>query len=428
MRSITKTMTRSKKTKRLGPVEVLRPEAYADFDVETKVECIQALIPLGLMRIRELLEDEVRTLAGLRYQRKAAAGLPGYRHGSNPGSVQLAGQRHSFKIPRVQSVEGDGELALESLRQLRGPGTLDDVLLARVLAGISCRNYEAAAAAVPGAIGLSSSTVSRAFVQASAKQLKVLQERDLSEVDLVAIFLDGKTFADMTMVVAVGITVTGEKHILGFVETGTENAAVLTVFLQDLQERGLDASQGLLVVIDGSKGLRAAVQQVWGGTAVVQRCQWHKRENVVRHLPQGEQATWRQRLQRAYERPTYAEAKGAVSRLQRELDARNQSAARSLAEGLEETLTLHRLGLFAVLGLSFKTTNCLESINALVEERCAKVDWWRNSNQRQRWLATALLDIEPRLRKVKGYRQLPRLRVALQRELKLETTMPQKVA
>lgn len=328
----------------------------------------------------------------------------------------------------MQSVAGDGELTLESLRHLRGPGTLDDVLLARVLAGISCRNYEAAAAAVPGAIGLSSSTVSRAFVQASAKQLKALQERDLSELDLVAIFLDGKTFADMTMVVAVGIAVTGEKHILGFVETGTENAAVLTVFLQGLQERGLDASQGLLVVIDGSKGLRAAVRQVWGGTAVVQRCQWHKRENVVRHLPQGEQATWRQRLQRAYERPTYAEAKGALSRLQRELDVRNQSAARSLAEGLEETLTLHRLGLFAVLGRSFKTTNCLESINALVEERCAKVDRWRNSNQRQRWLATALLDIEPRLRKVKGYRQLPRLRAALQRELKLETTMPQEVA
>jgi len=158
------------------------------------------------------------------------------------------------------------------------------------------------------------------------------------------------------------------------------------------------------------------------------RCQWHKRENVVRHLPKGEQAPWRTRLQRAYARPTYAEAKAALHRLHLELEARNQSAARSLAEGLEETLTLHRLGVCAVLGVSFKTTNCLESINALVEERCAKVDRWTNSNQRQRWLATALLDIEPRLRKVKGYRHLPRLRAALKRELKLETTMPQKVA
>jgi transposase-like protein len=305
---------------------------------------------------------------------------------------------------------------------------LDDRLLKRVLYGISCRNYEAAAAAVPGAIGLSSSTVSRTFTQASAKQLQALQDRDLRPLDVVAMFLDGKTFADMTMVVAVGITMTGEKHVLGFVETGTENEQVLTPFLQSLCDRGLTLAEGLLVIIDGSKGLRAAVRQAFGHSALVQRCQWHKRENVVRHLPQGEQAAWRTRLQRAYQRPTYAEATAALRRLKRDLEARNQSAARSLAEGLEETLTLHRLGLFAVLGTSFKTTNCLESINALVEERCAKVDRWTNSNQRQRWLATALLDIEPRLRKVKGYRHVPQLREALQRELKIKTTPGTQVA
>jgi transposase-like protein len=212
------------------------------------------------------------------------------------------------------------------------------------------------------------------------------------------------------------------------VETGTENESVLTPFLRELGERGLNRSQGLLFIIDGGKGLRAAVRQAFDSSALVQRCQWHKRENVVRHLPKGEQATWRRRLQRAYQRPTYAEAQAALHRLQKELENRNQSAARSLAEGLEETLTLHRLGLFAVLGLSFKTTNCLESINALVEERCAKVDRWTNSNQRQRWLASALLDIEPRLRKVKGYRHLPKLREALQRALQLEKATTRNVA
>lgn len=426
MSSIAKIKRRSKKTKRLGPAQIIRPEQYEDFDVNSKVECIQALIPLGLMRIHELLETEVCALAGARYERKAS-GLRGRRHGSNPGSVRLAGQRHPVKIPRIQHVSG-GEIPLESLAHLRGTGTLDAVLLKRVLYGVSCRNYEAAAAAVPGAIGLSSSTVSRSFTRASAKQLKGLQERDLSELDLLAIFLDGKTFADMTMVVAVGVTLTGEKHVLGFVETGTENEAVLTVFLQELAERGLTSSQGLLFIIDGGKGLRAAVRQAFGSSALVQRCQWHKRENVVRHMPKHEQATWRRRLQRAYQRPTYAEARVALRRLQTELEARNQSAARSLAEGLEETLTLHRLGVFALVGLSFKTTNCLESINALVEERCAKVDRWTNSNQRQRWLATALLDIEPRLRKVKGYQHLPKLREALRRDLNLEKAEPKKVA
>ncbi len=426
MSSITNAANRSKKRKLLGTAQVFGPHHYEAFDVDSKLECIRNLIPLGLMHLHEILENEVCALAGARYARKAAD-LPGRRHGSNPGSVQLAGQRHRLRIPRVQHQQG-GEISLQTIDRYQGTGQLDDLLLKRVLYGISCRNYEAAAEAVPGAIGLSSSTVSRTFVQASAKQLKALQERDLRELDLVAVFLDGKMFADMTMGIAVGITLTGEKHVLGFVETGTENETVLTPFLRSLEERGLDDSQGLLVIIDGGKGLRAAVRQAWGSTALVQRCQWHKRENVVRHLPKGEQVAWRRRLQRAYQRPTYTEAKTALGRLQQELETRNQSAARSLAEGLEETLTVHRLGMFACLGLSFKTTNCLESINALVEERCAKVDRWTNSNQRQRWLATALLDIEPRLRKVKGYQHLPQLREALKRELRLEMTTTRKVA
>ena len=172
------------------------------------------------------------------------------------------------------------------------------------------------------------------------------------------------------------------------------------------------------------KGLRSAVKKVFRDRALVHRCQWHKRENVVSYLPKSEQGDWRRRLQRAYNRPTYPEALAALEQLHGELDDRNQSAAGSLAEGLDETLTLHRLSVYAVLGRSFKTTNCLESVNALVEERCAKVDQWKNSSQRQRWLATALVDIEPRLRKVVGYRHLPKLREALQRELKIERKTP----
>ena len=205
-------------------------------------------------------------------------------------------------------------------------------------------------------------------------------------------FLDGKTFADATMVIALGITLSGEKRFLGFVETDTENATVLTPFLRSLVERGLDLSQGVLVILDGGKGLRTAVRKAFRGRALVQRCQWHKRENVVSYLAKHEQAVWRQRLQRAYNRPDYDEALGALETLHGELDERNQSAADSLAEGLDETLTLHRLGVYGVLGRSLKTTNCLESVNALVEERCAKVDHWQSSSQRHRWLATALLD------------------------------------
>ena len=189
--------------------------------------------------------------------------------------------------------------------------------------------------------------------------------------------------------------------------------SVVTPFLRSLVERGLDVSQGLLVIVDGGKGLRAAVRKAFRHRALVQRCQWHKRENVVSYVAKREQPVWRQRLQHAYTRPEYDEALAALQSLQHELEDRNQSAAGSLAEGLDETLTLHRLGVYGLLGRSLKTTNGLESINALIEERCAKVDHWQHSSQRQRWLATALLDIEPRLRKVMGYRHLPRLRDAL---------------
>ena len=411
MSSLFRSVKKRKKSRVLGEVEVMSREEYTGLDVDSKVEMIRALVPLGLMHVEELLDEEVKAFAGERYARKEAR-FRGRRHGSNPGTVGLGGQRVPVRVPRVRSVAG-GEIPLRTYDELSPGGAVNELLLRRVLYGISCRNYESAAAAIPGAIGLSSSTVSRGFVQASGAKLREMQERDLSGEDVVAIFLDGKAFADAMMVVALGITISGEKRFLGFVETDTENEQVLTPFLRSLMERGEDISGGVLVIVDGGKGLRAAVKRAFRNRALVQRCQWHKRENVVRYLSKTEQAVWRKRLQRAYERPEYNEARAA-------LEERNQSAAASLEEGLEETLTLHRLGVYGVLGRSLKTTNCLESVNALVEERCAKVDHWKNSSQRQRWLATALIDIEPRLRKVIGYRHLPKLREALKRELKIE--------
>lgn len=411
-------LRRVRKRKRcLGEVEVVAREEYAGLDLDAKVELIRGLIPLGLMHVHELLDDEVVALAGPRYAR--GDGASAMRHGSNPGTVRLAGQRIAVRVPRVRGEQG--EIALRSYQALHGFGEVNDQLLRRVLYGISCRNYAAAAEAIPGALGLSSSSVSRAFVEASAEKLKALQERDLSGETYVALFLDGKSFADATLVIAMGVTARGDKRFLGFVETDTENEKVLTPFLRSLIERGLDISSGLLVVIDGGKGLRAAVNQVLKKRAVVQRCVWHKRENVVSYLPKGEQAQWRRRLQRAYDRPTYGEAQAALKALYRELEQRNQSAAASLAEGMEETLTLHRLGVYELLGRSFKTTNCLESVNALVEERCVKVDAWRTSNQRHRWLAAALLDVEPRLRRVKGHQHLPKLQAALRRTLNIKS-------
>jgi|SRR5688572_3049752 len=410
---------RGRKSRQLGVVSIARREEFDGMDLDAKVEMIRSLVPLGLMHVQDLLDQEVTSLAEGRYARKSEESA-GRRFGSNPGTIRLAGQRVPIRVPRVRSERG--EIPLRSYDALKGRGEVDETLLRRVLFGISCRNYESAAEAIPGAIGLSSSSVSRSFVEASAAKLKEFQERDLSEDDIVAIFLDGKTFADEIMVIAMGITLAGEKKMLGFVQTDTENEKVLTPFLRSLLERGLDISKGILVIQDGGKGLRSAVKKAFRGRALVQRCLWHKRENVISYLPRSEQAIWRKRLQRAYERPTYREALAALKRLLKELELKNQSATASLAEGLEETLTLHRLGLFPKLGRSFKTTNCLESVNAQIEERCAKIDHWKNSNQRHRWLAVALQDIEPRLRKVMGYQHLGELRGSIQNELKINRT------
>ncbi len=389
--------------------------------VDTTVALIQALIPLGLRAVGEALEGEVSRLAGARHSRTSRR--PGHvRWGRQRGSVYLADQKLPLPVPRVRDLARNQEVPLATYQQLQAPRHADAGLFRRILLGLSCRDYAACAEAVPEAFGLSPSTVSRRFIRTSAKKLQALQERRLDSYDFVALVLDGKSFAADAMVIALGVTLSGEKVLLGFVQTATENERVCAAFLRALVERGLKTDQGLLCVIDGSKGLRKAIQSVFGAQAVVQRCQWHKRENVVAYLPKGQQAAWRRQLQAAYERPSYAEAKAALLRLRAELRLLNASAVTSLEEGVEETLTLHRLGVFGVVGTSLKTTNCLESILALVGRRTDKVTRWRTSDQKQRWLAAALLDIEPRLRRIKGFRALPLLRSTLTAEVHRKET------
>ena len=392
----------------------LEPE-LPQFD--TRVEMIQMLIPLGLKAVGDLLREEVTALAGARYER--GGGLPGHvRWGSQRGSVYLTDQKVSVSVPRVRDALRGQEVPLSTYAGLRDARQANDLALRKVLKGLSCRDYESCVDPVAETFGLSPSSLSRRFKRASAKKLAELGERDLSSYDLVGLLLDGKTFGDDQMVIALGVTLQGQKVVLGFVQTATENELVCTQFLRGLVQRGLNVNQGVLCVIDGSKGLRQAVDKVLGHKAAVQRCQWHKRENVLRYLPVGRQAEFRRKLQNAYDRPTYDKAKSSLKKVRTELGLVNQSAVASLDEGFEETLTLHRLGLFEELGRSLKTTNCIENLNALIAQRTDKIDCWRNSEQKHRWLATAVLEIEPRLRKVCGYRHLPRLRAALRDELK----------
>ena len=393
-------------------------------DLDAKLAFIQALIPVGLLALAQELKREVIALAGERYSRQG--GLPGVvRWSRQRGSVFLAEQKVAITYRRLRDRTKNQEISLPTYQGLQQPHQADQGILLKILRGLSCRSYAECAQTIPAAFGLSPSSLSRRFIRASARKLQQIFERRLDAYDFVALFLDGKTFAEDEMIIALGITLSGKKVILGFIQTGTENERVCSEFLQGLLERGLRIDQGLLCIIDGAKGLHNAIQKVFGSFALTQRCQWHKRENVVSYLPKSQQAAWRRKLQGAYEKPTYAEAQAELHRCRQELRLLNLSAVASLEEGMEETLTLHRLGLFSALGASLKTTNCLESLLSQVARQTGRVCRWRNSDQKQRWVASALLDIEPKLRRIKGYRHLPLLRAALHTEIRGKESMSQ---
>lgn len=403
---------------RKGVFEELMKTSVEKLSMDVKVQFIRDIIPIVLLYVLEVLGEEVKALTGDKHKRN---GIPGHvKWGRQWGSIYLGEQKVPVKYQRVRDRRARKEVELKSYKALQSTGKVEDGIFRKVLHGLSCRRYEECSELLPGAFGLSSSSISRRFIRASARKLKALNERSLKELDIVAVFIDGKSFYEDEMIIALGITMKGEKVILGFIQSGSENSTVCKDLLNGLISRGLRIEEGLLCIIDGSKGLRKAIEEAFSGYAVIQRCQWHKRENVISYLPKRLQAHFRKKLQKAYEEPTYEKAREALSKVKKELLHINGSAVSSLEEGLEETLTLHRLGLFEKLGKSFKTTNCIESVMSQIGQKTDKVDRWRNSDQKRRWLASALLDIEPRLKKVRGYKHLSELKNAIQLDLGLK--------
>ncbi len=381
-------------------------EVERDMSREGRWAAIQALIPLGIMAVEAELQREISEIAGERYSRGGAV----KRWGANPGSVFLGDQKVKINVPRARNVQSQAEVSLASYERLQSPARLDEMALARVIHGMSQRNYEKAAQQVPETFGIKKTSVCRRFMRASGKKLKEFMERDLSGHDIVAIFIDGKQFAGNQIVIALGITIDGEKVLLGFVETSTENQVVCKAFINGFRDRGLKLENEILFIIDGAKGLAKGIKDALGKRALIQRCQWHKRENVVSYLDKANQLIFRRKLQAAYQLASYDKAKTRLLAIRRELQLINASAVASLDEGFEETLTLHRLQMFDKLGASFKTTNCIENVNKQLATYTDRVDRWQNSDQRQRWVSTALLAIEPRLRVVMGFKHLRELR------------------
>ena len=338
----------------------------------------------------------------------------GWKYGSQRGYVHWNGRKVAFPNMRVRSF-ADDEVKLQSYGKFQEDGADGRLALRDMMRGVSTRDYGEGVEGFLRGYGMTRSSVSRAFVRASEAKLQELLERDLSKLKLAALFMDGVGFQGHLLVVAMGVDTEGNKHALGLWQGATENQAVCQALLDDLIRRGLDPEGRYLFIVDGGKGLRAAIQRAFGKRAEVQRCQQHKQRNVAEHLPPHRQGEFRRKMKAAYGMVDYDEAKKALLACVRELEQINPSAAASLREGLEETLTLHRLKVPAALRVSLSTTNPMESPFATVRERTWRVRRWRGADQVQRWAAAVLLRAETAWRKIKGYKQMPELVEALSR-------------
>jgi transposase-like protein len=377
-------------------------------------------VEVGLGVLGELLEQEVGELVGPKgkWNRERTA----VRHGHEDGEVTLGGRRVGVKRPRARTADGESEVPLSTYEHFADRDQLGEVVLERMLAGVSTRRYRRAQEPVgeqveAGARSTSKSAVSRTFVQRTRDLLWRLMNRPLADLRLAVIMLDGIELHGRTNIVALGISTEGDKLALGLWDGSTENATVAAALLADLVDRGLDVEQGLLFVIDGSKGLRKAIRQVFGNDVPVGRCVQHKQRNVLDHLPERDRQAVKARLRRAWQETDHDRALEQLTALALELDHAHPGAAASLREGMEETLTVIRLGITGKLKLTLQSTNPCESMISTVRVIHRNVKHWSSGDMCLRWTAAGMLEAETRFRKVQGYRGLGTLAIKIEADL-----------
>jgi transposase-like protein len=370
---------------------------------------------LGLMAAQEMLAADVTELCGPKHQR--LIGKAARRWGSQAGVVTIAGRKVAMQRPRARRVSG-GEAELESYRYLQSPQAMPDNALRLLLRGVSCRDYESCLEPVAEeGFGTKRSSVSRHFVKATAKQMRELAERRFDDQKFVAIFMDGVSYGGEMLVTALGVTEKGDKIVLGLRQGATENATVCKDLLTDLRDRGLDTDSAVLCVLDGSKALTAAVKAIWGNRCLVQRCQQHKIRNVLGYLAEKYHDDIRGRMSAAYASKDWHDAEERLLTLVTWLKRINADAAASLREGLEETLTVQKLGLPAILAKSLNTTNPIESVFSVADKLKGRVKRWRQGNMKMRWATAGVLKAEARFNRLKGFREIPILQEALRRKV-----------
>jgi putative transposase len=396
--------------------------------VDYKFELLRNHIEMSKILLNEILEYEVRGLSGDPYSRHKPNEGRYSRWGHNPGSVRLGDEKIPVLVPRVYDNQENKNKSLTYYQTIKKLPEPSEEVMKRVILGISQHDYEQASKEYIDSFGLSQSSVSRMFIESTSKALEKFESRNFGDKDIIAILIDGKSLSNEEVLICLGITMKGEKIVLGFAQSSTENSRAIKQLLKQLISRGLVYRKGLLVISDGSKAIKKAINEVFGKYYLHQRCQWHKREDVISYLNKEDQEQYRKKLQRAYSEPEYEKAKKKLLEIQDELKKINISAYRSLEEGFEATLTLHKLGLIEKIGTSLSTTNCIESLNSQLGRYIRRITRWQNSSQIYRWVASGLMESERRMHKIKNYKKLYLLRDAIMKTLKIKTSKLSKAA
>jgi putative transposase len=399
-------------------------EALGELVGAAKDGLLALSVGVGLGVLSEMMEAELEELVGVKHAK--IADRSAVRHGHEDGEVTLGGRRVAVKRPRARSADGEHEVPLATYAHFADRDPLTRVVLEQMLAGVSTRRFARTREPVGETVSASErstskSAVSREFVSRTGEHLAALMARSLSDVRLAALMLDGIELKGRCCVVALGISTEGVKIPLGLWDGSTENKTVTVHLLADLVQRGLDVEQGVLVILDGSKALRAAVDEVFGPVPV-QRCVRHKERNVLDHLPERDRPAVKARLRKAWASENHQLALDGLALLADELTHSHPGAAASLREGLQETLTLTRLGVRGKLKSTLQSTNPIESMIGTVRATSRNVKRWQSGDMCLRWTAAGMREAEQQFRRIVGYDDLAKLALAVERELITQRT------
>jgi len=380
---------------------------------DIKLELINNHLDVIKIVVNSLMEQEVENKAGSRYSR----GNTYSRWGVNPGSIRVGAQKIPCQVPRVRHRDTKEFSPLEMYERLRELPEQSQEMVQSILHGLSMRDYGKVTNQLTDSFGISPASLSHEVKQRMTEAVEAFGNRRFEGEKYVGLLIDGKHLGDEQMMVVLGITENGGKQVLSVTQSHTEHAQPCIDMLQDLVNRGLSYQAGLLIVIDGGKGIRKAVEVVFGNKAFVQRCRWHKRENVLSYLNENDKDTYKRKIQKAYQEDDYAQAKATLDKIGSELKVKNIKAYHSLQEGLEETLTLQKLNVNEYFARSFGTTNCIESLNSQITKYTRNVKRWMNSEQRFRWTISAFIEAEKGMKKIQNAKKLNHLTEAMKKAI-----------